>query len=307
MDRSEALEIIEAVRNKVPEADRSALDTEYALRFEVTLPKAAGSLALDGAQAETAPEAPTVSAESLLEGFDTAYQTYGFLVDASNSARAEAKGRKKPAPLEVVDADTVRADVEALLANVDVLAELQTEIDYFTANPEADSPAPGFDLVIVPEGLTETDEQAIAEGVQSKITTQYTPYIRPAAYNDSRVPEATGKGYRIAFAPRHYNVPKGTTTSQTNWMNGNNQRTTATELQTATDAEVLAYINGLADTNQLDDPNTRFDQTYFRRSDQAPHGDFVSRVYVDDNGRLFLVWSYVHDVNSSRALVVPKT
>lgn len=93
-----------------------------------------------------------------------------------------------------------------------------------------------------------------------------------------RTPEVIGKGYRLAFAPRHYNVPKGTAKNQTNWLKGNNRRTTATELQTATDAEAMAFINGLVDTKQLDNPNTRFDQTFFRRFDQAPRGDRVSGV-----------------------------
>lgn len=278
-------------------------------RRGMEVPALAGTLAVtETVETPTpaSPEATPLSPESLLEGFDQAYQTYSFLLDATNGARAEAKGRKKPAQLEAVDVDTVRADVEALLANQDLIAELQAEVGYFTTNPEVDSPAPGFDLVIVPEGLTTTDEQAIAGGVQAKITTDYTPYIRPEAYNDKRTPEVTGKGYRIAFAPRHYNVPKGTATNQTNWMKGNNRRTTATQLETATDAEALAYINGLADTKQLDNPSTRFDQTYFRRSDQAPRGDLVSCVCVDGYGKLDLGWSVVHYDGSSRALVVPK-
>ena len=187
------------------------------------------------------------------------------------------------------------------------MAELQAEVDYFTANPEADSPTPGFDLVIIPESLTVHDEQAIAKDLQGKIPSDYEqPYIRPEAYNDDRTPEVTGKGYRLAFAPRHYNVPKGTAKNQANWMNGNNRRTTATELQTATDAEAMAFINDLVDTKQLDNPNTRFDQTFFRRFDQAPHDDVVSDVCVDGNGWLFLGESDVHRDYSSRALVVPK-
>jgi hypothetical protein len=263
--------------------------------------------ALDSSQEISTPEQAPLSPESLLEGFDQAYQTYSFLLDVANSYRAKVKGYNKPDQLPVVDAGDIRKDVEALLANEDLLAELQAEVDYFTANPEADSPAPGFDLVIIPEGLTTHDEQAVAEGVQAKINSYYSePYIRPEAYNDKRTPEVTGKGYRIVFFPKHYNVPKGTARNQTNWMNSNNRRTTATELQTATDAEALAYINGLADTKQLDNPSTRFDQTYFRHSDQAPFDDYVSCVSISGNGRLFLGWSFVHYVDSTRALVVPK-
>ncbi len=242
-------------------------------------------------------------AESLLEGFDQACQTYSFLLDAINGARAEAKGRK----LEAVDIDTIRADVEALLTNEDLIAELQAEIDYFTANPEVDSPAPGFDIVIVPEGLTAVDVPAIAGNVQANITTDHIPSIRLEAFNDKRTPAVTGKGYRIAFAPRHYNVPKGTVATQKSWMNTQNQRTTATQLETATDAEALAYINGLADTKQLDNMSTRFDRTYFRRFDQAPRGDIISFVCVFEYGRLFLGESEVRNDYSTRALVVPKS
>ena len=268
-----------------------------------------GAVAVDSAS-ETieSPEAPTLTPESLLETLDTAMVTYTSFVDTVNAARAEAKGRKKPAQLEVVDADIIRKDVEALLANELLMAELQAEIDYFTANPEEGSPEAGFSLGIIPKGLSAADEQAIARGLQAKIPSNYsTPYIRPSNYNDKRTPEVTGKDYLLVFFPHHYNVPKGTTTNQKNcWMNGNNQRTTETELQTATDAEAMSYINGLVDNKQLDDLNTRFDQTYFRRFDQAPRVGYVSGVCVYDDGRLDLGESDVGNVCPARALVVPK-
>ena len=267
----------------------------------------AGGLAVEASAAPTpTPEAPTITAESLLATFDGAYQSYGLLVSAANSTRAEAKGRKKSAPLETVAANTILADVEALLSDPDTLQELQAEIDHFTKNPETGSPEAGFNLIIVPEGLTAADEQAAARDIQAKVTNRYEPYIRPAKYNDPRTPEVTGKSYRLAFAPRHYNVPSGITSKQTNWMNAANQRTTATELQTATDGEALAAINNLADNNELDNPSTRFDQTYFRRFDQAPVGGGVSSVCVRDLGELALDWSNVRNGRPARALVVPK-
>ncbi len=262
--------------------------------------------ALDGFTEINTPEQAHLSTESLLEGFDQAYQTYSFLLDATNRARARARGPKKQAQLETVTADAICSDVEAVLANETVMAELQAEIDYFTANPEADSPDPGFEIGIIPEGLTANDEQAVAEEVQAKITTEYTPYIRPEVYNDKRTPEVTGKGYRIVFFPKHYNVPSGKAQNQTNRMNGNNHRSTVTELQTATDTEALAYINGLADTKQLDNPSTRSNQTYFRRSDQVPHDGYVACVCVCDCGELGLDESGVRYGRSTRALVVPK-
>ena len=274
----------------------------------------AGGLAVEASATTAAtpeastPETPTVTAESLLATFDGAYQSYGLLVDTANSARATAKGRKKPAQLETVDAKTIRDDVEALLSDPATLQELQAEIDHFTKNPESGSPEAGFNLIIVPEGLTAADEQAAASSIQAKVTNRYKPYIRPTEYNDKRTPAVTGKGYRIAFAPAHYNVPSGTASKQTGWMKTANQRTTATELQTATDGEALAAINNLADNNELNNPTTRFDQTYFRRFDQKPIGDYVSVVgfYGDDRGRLVLGGSYVRDDFPARALVVPK-
>lgn len=292
---------------------QSALPTEFERRgLEVAQPVGTTAVATE---LEPTPEAALLTPETLLATFDTAYQTYSWQVDTANAARSAVKGRKKPAQLEVVPADTIRTDLESILSNETVLADLQAEIDHFTANPEADSPVPGFDVVIVPEGLTPADDQTVARDLQGRIqvalgTNYDTPYIRSEAYNDKRTPAVTGKGYRIVFAPRHYNVPSGTASVQTAWLESHNQGTTATELQTATDGEALSQINNLLENDELPkgagyDAN-RFHQTYFRRSDQAPRGGVVSRVYVFDYGRLNLGKSNVHYDNPTRALVVPK-
>jgi hypothetical protein len=286
---------------------------EVAKDRNLEIPALAGSLAVESAQSDTTtttpevtPEAPVISREGLLSTLDTALTTFSSQVDAVNGERAKVRGRRKPEQLKAVDQDVIRAEVEALVSDTAILADLQAEADYFTANPEADSPAVGFDIVIVPEGLTDTDAEAIARDVQSEITTQYSPYIRGSRYNDKRTPEVTGKGYRIAFAPRHYNVPTGTAAVQTKWMRVANTETTATQLETATDAEALAQINNLQADGELNDPNTRFHTSYFRRFDQAPVGDRVSCVRVYGFGGLDLDKSVVGDDYSTRALVVPK-
>ena len=281
----------------------------------------AGGLAVEASAAPTTspetpdPEALAITAESLLATFDTAYQGYGLLVRAANGARVEAKGRKKPEQLAAVDAKTIRADVETILASPDVVAELQAELDRARAYPETDSPEPGFRLMIVPESLAESDEQAIAADLQLQLKNQLgvdykTPYIRPAQYNDKRTPAVSGKGYRIAFAPTHYNVPGGTASTQTKWMDGRNQSLSATELQTATDAEAMQFISQLLADSQLpvgrDYNPARYHATYFRRVDQAPVGGRVSGVCVDGCGWLDLDGSNVHVDNPTRALVVPK-
>src|SRR3989344_723136 len=318
MDVTNALEAIEAAVDgivaTVAEADRPQLDEALAQRYgravETVGPAAVGATVETVASSATSetptPEAPTITAEGLFATFDTALTTYGSQLDTVNTARDEAKGRKrdKPAPLEAVDHNVIRAEVEALAADPAILADLQAEADYFTANPETNSPAVCFDIIVVPEGLTDTDDQGIAKDVQAKITKDYTPYIRDARYNDKRTSEATGKGYRVAFAPRHYNVPSGTAASQTNWMNNANESTSATQLQTATDGEALAQINNLHQADgELNDPTTRYDKTYFRRFDQAPVDDRVSRVVVSDDGELRLDWSFVDVDFSARVLV----
>ena len=318
----DAKRFLEALSVEELQEVHAVLPAEFERR-SLALP--AGSIALEGAtrtEFETAtdiapettptPERTPLAPETLLATFDRAYKTYNFQLDSANEQRAKVKGRNKPAQLETVDQAVIRAEVEALVSNPAILAELQAEVDHFTKNPEAGSPEAGFDLMIVPEELTTADDPAIAKSVQAKIPTDYYgPYVRPAKYNDKRIPVVTGKGYRLAFAPRHYNVPRGTAQSQVKWMNAQNQDTKATNLQTATDAEALAQINNLVDNGELNNRNTRFHTSFFRRFDQAPVDqapvdDCVSVVGVDDKGVLGLGGWYVDLDNPSRALVVPK-
>lgn len=318
MDLSEALKIIEAVRAELPEADRTALDAEYASHFMGVAPNA-GNIALKGAQPEATiptpettftPEAPTINSESLLATLDTALTTYSDMVDTVSAARrGGAWTRKKnPEQLEAADLSAIRAEVEALVSDTAILADLQKEADYFTANPETDSPAVGFDIDITPEGLTTTDEHAIAKNTLAKFHKRYDPFFRDDQSNDKRSPEVTGKGYRIAFAPRHYNVPSGTAIKQTSWKNVANASTSSTELVTATDAEALAQINNLHAAGELNDPITSHAKSFYRRFDQDPVDDvYVSKVSIEDSELLDLGMSVVNSEVPARALVVPKS
>lgn len=306
MDHKSALEAIEAIRTTVPQDELAVFDAELARRYGVAA-EVTGYLSVSDTV-----EAASLH-ESILNGFDTAYNSYSSLLGVANKRRASVLGSKKPEQLKAVEADTIRTDVEAVLTP-HILDELQDNVDYFSVNPETHSPEASFRLVIVPEGLVEADEQAIAVDLQMQLKNQlgvnyYTPYIRPAAYNDKRTPAVTGKGYRFAFAPVHYNVPSGTASTQAEWLNDMNQ-VGATELQTATDAEAMQFISQLLTDKQLPkgtglDP-ARYHATYFRRLDQAPHDDYGSFVRVDDRGRLILGGAYVHYDYPARALVVPK-
>lgn len=308
MDAKNAFEAIDAIRDTVPAGELPELDLKFIALLNLAA-KVAGTTAVAETLQPPTPEFTTLTPELLLGTFDTAYQTYSFLVGTVNARRAVAEGRedKRPEQLNFVHYDTPRAEVDALLANEAFIAELQTELDYFTVLPETDSPKPGFDIIIVPEGLTERDEQVIARAVQAKLNTRHSYYIRPYGYNDSRTLAVTGKGYRIVIAPRHYNIPKGTTVVQTNWMDTkNNQASSATGLQTATDAEALAQINNLLINGGLNDSNTCFNKSCFRRFDQIPFRDRVSGVCVNGGGKLRLDESGFDGAYSTRALLVPK-
>lgn len=245
----------------------------------------------------------------MLSSFDAAYDAYASVLDTVNTARAEVKGRKgkKPEQLPTIDRDTIRSDVEAILANEAVVAELAADIDHFTRNPEAGSPEPGYDVLVVADGLTETDDHAIVNALEARIGSGYTPYIRPEAYNDKRERVVTGKGYRIVFAPRHYNVPSGTAGQQTEWMKDANRKSSATELQTATDAEAATRATQLVASGEVaKGMSTNYDRTYYRRSDQTPRDGSVSHFYVNVYGLSGLGKSFVHRGDPARALVVAK-
>jgi hypothetical protein len=281
---------------------------EVASERNLQVDELAGSVALSETvdPVTFTPENARITAEYLFDTFDNAYQGYSFLVESSNTQRATVMGRDEPELLKVVDRVTILKEVESILATPRLLEELQADADYFTRYPQLSILVAGFDLLIVPEGLTPADEQASAKALQTKITPDYTPYIRSEVYNDVRSPTVTGKGFRVVFAPRHYNVPTGTASNQTEWMKQSNHQTTATELQTVTDTEALAQINNLQQAGELNDRGRRFSKTYFRRFDQTPFGGRVSDVRVSDDGRLRLDRSGIRYGNSTRALVVPK-
>lgn len=250
-------------------------------------------------------EAPVISRESLLDTFDIAFQTFSSQVYVVNNERSKVKGRNKPELLKTVKQDVVRAEVEALIANLNIMAKLQANANYFTAQPEENSPAADFDINIVPEGLTNDDNEIIAAYVQALINNDYYPQIR-GRDNGTSDPKITGKGFLVAFAPRHYNVPKNSSFSQTVWMKKVNSETKAIQLVTASDSQALAHLNSLQAIGALDDSNSRYDASLFIRFDQIPTIGAIPSVFVDPNGQLSLDLSDSNTFNySTRALVVP--
>lgn len=260
--------------------------------------------------------------EGLLEGFEQAYDTYSSVVSTINQARTKSRGFsfKRPTLLEVVDATTVLAEVEALLGDDTLIAELEAS----AARPEApepgevsDSQAPGFDLIIVPEDVTVADEHAVASSLQALVNPDSPEplFLRPEACYDQRIQESTGKGYRLAFVPRHYNIARGNSKSyQTDQLESINTASKATELKTATDIEALTYISSLLQADKIDNPHrsssahTYYPQTYFTRFDQIPYVHDVSSIGISALGnrdkRIILGTTWFS--SAARALVVPK-
>lgn len=262
-----------------------------------------GSVATDFLDTQANPVTPELALhESLLESFDTAYQTYYSFVETTNIHRGKVGGSILPA----IDPGTIHTDTQALLSTPGLLQELQVQAYYFDANPEPGSPTVGFDLVIVPEGLSRGDQCAIASSLQAKIASLQEAFIRSSNFDDPRTLPVTGKGYSVAIAPRHYNMPRGTAAEQTSWMCIYNEDTAAVQLRTASDAEALAQINNLADIGELTNPDPRYRASYFRRFDQVPHSEYVSSVYAGNDGMFCLDLSFVDLAVSTRALVVGK-
>lgn len=253
-------------------------------------------------------EAPShrLTAEVLLSTLDSAIETYCDFTQVINTDRTH-RSRK---PVEVIDTETIRADVEALLADENVLTDLRADFDFFTNNPVEGSPDVGFDIVIMPEGLEFDDAIALAFHLQAKLNGE-----RPVVgkrFQDEEPTATNGKGYRIAFAPRHFNVPGATTAGyQKEWLKLNNTVLTATELQTATYNEALFAIDIVfkqGDSPLADDyDNGRVEKSYWRCFDATPYLDDIPYTVVSTLGIVNISGSDFHRAPNTRVLFIPKT
>lgn len=308
--RIESVEVAEIMAH----GERPHRDTELAARKDMLAAGKAAEVAgaeaanswlreLSGQLGEYGADHATLR-EQLLSTRDTAYTIYTGMLETANTQRGEED------KLPIIGRDTINRDIEAALEKPTLLAELQASIDHFTEHPEANSPKPGFRILIVPEGMTDNDNEAVAHDLQTQLdktqcTGHRTAHISPNR-NSPINSGPTSRGYALVFAPTHYNVPKAPEDIdkipvnengvrlynqwQTGWMGIHNRQNLATKLRTPTDSEATAFIASLLADGQLPTGShadeARFHRTYSSRFDRTPVNDCVESVFVHDDGAL---------------------
>jgi hypothetical protein len=256
--------------------------------------------------------------EAILGTFDTSYATYSTVVRQMNEQRVSKFGLSADT-LPIVGEDIIKKRIEALLSNPVLLSEIQADINYFIENPEQNSPEAGYDIVIVPEGYTSPDRNNTARLVQFMFSARlygtgklrYIPdYPKEIGANVgmSMLP-STGRGYRLALAPRHYNLQAGTGAAQLSEIQSRNLVNTSLIFRIPDHVEALTQYGNLIASGQLDDQDTRKDSTYFGRIDDKmlpkrrssilfiPDDDHVIVNSISEGGNSA-------DFQSNRALII---
>lgn len=257
------------------------------------------------------PEEQAYKAEAL-EALRLSYGSYESVMGAMNSTEERKAARNK---LPVASVAEAQAALEAVLTPAMIQAE-RAQIAEFTANPEANSPEPGFDTVfITTKALTAVDENAVAAYLQSKLPA-YTgePYVYKSLHNETTAHRGDSTETKVVAVrvPRHLNLRRGTVAEQKSVILAHNQDPKQnTTLQTASDLVAMMHIATLIDRGAID-PTTedydeaRFRATYYKDVLAAPRGGVVPVVFVDDNARFNRDRSCVSVVGPSRALMVPR-
>lgn len=246
--------------------------------------------------------AATVNLRDSLRGsFDTAYDIYAANVRTINSEEAYKRGFKGSERLTLASRHSLLTEFDHILDNRVVLSELQRDIDHFSRYPEEGSPAASYRLGIIPEGLTQDDQNTLARSMQYRLNPNIALQIRNNRLNDRRIQPPSGLGYFLMFYPKHYNVPSGNTCAQTEWLRERNRLTTSVQFQTATDAIALSAIERLC-SKTLGTNESLKDATYFKRFDQTPIDLFVSSTYVDEEGGLHLCAADVNQIHPARVI-----
>lgn len=260
------------------------------------------------------PEEQAYKAEAL-EALRVSHGSYVSVMDAINSTKNRRATNNR---LPVANEAEAQAALEAVLTPAMIRAE-RAQIAEFTANPEANSPEPGFDTVFIPtKALTAADENAVATSLQGKLPAyDGGPYVYEPLHNqatahhgeNTRDTETKVVAVRV---PHHLNLRSGTVAEQKAAILTHNQDPEqGTTLQTANDLIAMMHIATLIDRGVINTTTEYYDKarfwtTYYKDVLAAPQDGIVSSVYVNDAALFYRLGSFVDRANPSRALVVPR-
>lgn len=240
--------------------------------------------------------------EKLLATFDAGYDAY-----AANHSIKWTSGENRP----IASKEEAMKELEEDLA-VGVLDMIAADI---ARNKEAD-PRAAFDIGMLDnKDFTADEETEIAEALQSDLPYDGAPYVNEDYHNKKTAMKAVGNGKKLYFfyAPRHTNVPAGTVKENKQWLETQNAKGNGVAtLRSPEDVEAMAHFRVLLNAGELNNPNTRFDNTYSRKIEDykekngRPVDDCVASSFVYDDGQLDRSDSRVDFVYAGRALVVSK-
>lgn len=262
------------------------------------------------------PEEQAYKAEAL-KGLRLSHGSYVSVMEAINGTAKRRAGRGQN-KLPVASVAEAQAALEAVLTPAMIRAE-RAQIAEFTANPEANSPEPGFDTVfITTKALTAADENAIAAHLQRKLPAYPgKSYIYEPLHNESTAhrgndTDDTETKVVAVRVPRHLNLRRGTVDRQKAAIEAHNQDPGQnTTLQTASDLVAMTHIATLIDGGAIDTTTegyneARFWATHYKDVLAAPQGGVVPGVVVYGDARFNRGGSSVGYDGPSRALVVPR-
>lgn len=251
--------------------------------------------------------------EALTGTFESAFASYKFALDTKNEGK---RGKNKISPVGEAEA---REGLEARLTP-QLLQKLADEREAYNAQKTETDLEWGYRVEIVAdEDFTEEEETAIADALQTTIqevvldvSWEGDAFLDTGCHNAETSNKAQSGDHKVRYVltPNHFNVPAGKAKVQKEWLEAQNANGIVI-MRSPNDLEAMQDIHALATTDELTDPDTRFNKTYSRvvedyeeDANGAPVGSGVPGRYVGGDGRFIRVRTRVDIGYPGRALVV---
>jgi len=212
---------------------------------------------------------------------------------------------------------TMTAAQELLKTNMtdEALANMQADIEKAQANPESGDTEFGYIPVFSVNGSwNEAEQDKMSVGLQKQPgLSDYggDPYKYEPMHGQATASTARSgtSNYRVQFASLHRNIPEADAVTQALSLREHNATNSTTKLASPDDVEHMNFAYQLAHSGRLNDPETRFINSYARRVEQAIDkdgeraADIVARSCVSGVGRWNRDFSIVDYPFAGRALV----